>query len=210
MTFLIFFTSIFCSVNFFKHFNPDKPDIVAKKYKNKFRIPSTRLPYWDYGWNAAYFVTICTQHREHFFGEVTNRKMQLSKIGELVSKYWVEIPQHFSFVILDAFIFMPDHFHGIIIIDKPDDVDNTNIKTPNVETPNLETPNLGVSTHSQWKPGTLGVIINQFKRICTKNARMINPNFAWQSRFYDHIIRNKDSFYKIVNYIHSNPQKWPK
>ncbi len=56
--------------------------------------------------------------------------------------------------------------------------------------------------------GNLGVIINQYKRICTIHARKINPDFAWQSRFYDHIIRNDESFHKIAEYIRNNPMKW--
>jgi REP element-mobilizing transposase RayT len=78
----------------------------------------------------------------------------------------------------------------------------------------VETPKLGVSTENsgnkimKWKPGNLGVIINQYKRICTIYARKINPDFAWQSRFYEHIIRNEKSYNKISEYIHNNPLKW--
>ena len=75
-----------------------------------------------------------------------------------------------------------------------------------VGTPNLDVPtNTGIKN---WKPGTLGVIINQYKRIVTINARKINSEFAWQSRYYDHIIRNQKSFYNIRNYIKRNPEKW--
>ena len=95
-----------------------------KKYKNKYRIETTRLKNWNYGWNGAYFITICTQNRIHYFGEIENREMQLSKIGKMAEKYWYEIPKHFPFVKLDAFIVMPNHIHGIIIIDKPDDEHN--------------------------------------------------------------------------------------
>jgi len=94
--------------------------------------------------------------------------------------------------------------HGIIIIDKFNDRQNAVA---------VETPKLGASTatggkNEQWKPGTLGVIINQYKRICTINARKINPNFAWQSRFHDIIIRNDRAFKTISNYIIRNPAKW--
>jgi hypothetical protein len=67
---------------------------------------SARLQKWDYGSNAAYFITICTQNREHYFGEIENNKMQLSEIGKMANKYWFEIPEHFPFVKLDAFIVM--------------------------------------------------------------------------------------------------------
>jgi len=62
--------------------------------------------------------------------------------------------------------------------------------------------------NEQWKPGTLGVIINQYKRICTINARKTHPNFAWQPRFHDIIIRNDRAFKTISNYIINNPAKW--
>jgi len=182
-----------------------------KKYKNKYRIETTRLKNWDYGWNGAYFITICTQNRIHYFGEIENRDMQLSEIGKMAEKYWYEIPAHFPFVKLDAFVVMPNHIHGIIIIDKTDDTTNT------VNT--VETPKLGVSTNNtnktttgginpKWKPNTLGTIINQYKRICTIHARKINPDFAWQPRYYDHIIRNQKSFNKISEYIINNPINW--
>ena len=94
---------------------------MNEKYKNKYRIKSARLPNWDYGSNGMYFITICTQNRVHFFGKIINKKMQLNEIGEMAEKYWNEIPQHFPFVKLDAFVVMPNHIHGILIIDKMDD-----------------------------------------------------------------------------------------
>lgn len=168
---------------------------MPDKFRNKYRISSTRLQNWDYGRNAAYFVTICTQGREHYFGDIVDGKMQLSPIGKLAEKYWMEIPQHFPFVQLNAFVVMPNHVHGIIVIDRNDDINRDAVQTPK----------LGVST---WKSGTLGVIINQYKRAVTINARKINPHFAWQSRYHDHIIRNDKSFERICNYILLNPENW--
>ena len=88
-------------------------------FKNKYRIGSIRASWWDYGWNGAYFITICTHNRIHYFGEVENGKMNLSSLGEAAEKCWYEIPLHFPFVRLGSFVVMPDHVHGIIIIDKP-------------------------------------------------------------------------------------------
>jgi len=212
-----------------------------KKYKNRYRISSARLQSWDYGRNAAYFVTICTHNRIRFLGKIvktqnpsTPQQMELSEIGELVEKFWYEIPSHYPFVELDAFVVMPDHIHGIIIINKPNDTATTpnrggekspdlrDGKSPDlrgVETPKLgvsTTPKLGVSTpktgrggkNERWKPNTLGSIINQYKRICTINARKINPKWKWQSRFHDHIIRDNASFLRIRQYIIDNPLNW--
>ncbi len=160
---------------------------------------------WDYGSNASYFITICTGGREYYFGEIENKMVKLSEIGILANKFWLEIPDHFHYVKLDEYVIMPNHIHGIIIIDKPNVV---------------ETSNLGVSTtlgvptttnarrNEKWRPGILGVIINQFKRICTIESRKINPDFAWQSRFHDHVIRNEKSLDKIRRYIKNNPENW--
>lgn len=92
---------------------------MRELYNNKYRIPSNRLPGWDYGQNAPYFVTICTSNRIHYFGEISDNQMNLSLLGEIAHSYWQEIPLHFPFIILDDFIIMPNHVHGILIINKP-------------------------------------------------------------------------------------------
>ena len=106
---------------------------MAEKFLNKYRIPSARLQTWDYGSNAAYFVTICTKDRVHFFGEMVNREMQLSGIGAMAQTCWGEIPKHFPFVELGGFVVMPNHVHGIVIINKRDgDGDGGDVKTQNI------------------------------------------------------------------------------
>lgn len=87
---------------------------MSDKFQNQFRIESARAQWWNYGWNAAYFVTICTAHREHYFGEiisvetghypVSKNVMKLSEIGQLAEKFWLSIPEHFPFVKLDVFV----------------------------------------------------------------------------------------------------------
>jgi putative transposase len=232
------------------------------KFQSKYRIPSSRMQNWDYSWNAAYFVTICTDQRICFFGEIINGDMQLSEIGELANKFFAEIPEHFPNVHLNAYVVMPNHIHGIIIIDKPyygkgnESIDNHNTVQHNV----VKTPNLGVSTiitaetsvnqsaaiiandikiitanesvnestnvttnqsatpaithqtitrdEHKWKSGTLGVIINQYKRICTINARKTNPGFGWHPRFHDRVIQDNEAYIRIRNYIVDNPKNW--
>jgi REP element-mobilizing transposase RayT len=171
---------------------------MTDKFKNKYRIPSARWRKWDYGANGAYFVTICTAHRERFFGKIADGKMTLSEIGRTAHDYWTQIPEHFPFVVLDAFVIMPNHVHGIIVID--------------VQTPNAETPRLGVSALNtetkQWYPGTLGVIINQYKRACTMYARRNGIPFAWQTRFHDRVIRDNGEHHRIARYINANIENW--
>src|SRR5690554_6803788 len=109
------------------------------RYKNKYRIPSARAQWWDYGWNGAYFITICTQNREHFFGEIKEGKMTLSRLGVIADMLWHEIPNHSKYAELGDFVVMPNHIHGILILNKPDGVNinaqiNTDSDTVTVET----------------------------------------------------------------------------
>ncbi len=196
---------------------------MPDKFKGKYRIESTRLQNWDYGWNAYYFVTICTKNRECFFGDVVMGKDELpcvllSSIGEIAQRCWMEIPKHFPFVILGNHIVMPNHVHGIVVINKPNDEHNdervnNRDHERGVETQNfasLQTPMPIKSHKNQFGPQSqnLASIIRGFKIGVTKNARMINPGFAWQSRFHDHIIRDAISFQRISDYIINNPLNW--
>lgn len=65
-----------------------------EKFNNRYRIASTRMQNWDYAWNASYFVTICTQDRNHYFGEINNGLMQLSHVGVIADILWQEIKNH--------------------------------------------------------------------------------------------------------------------
>jgi len=106
----------------------------TEKYKGKYRIPSARLAAWDYGANAAYFVTICTAEHICYFGKITKNtavetqdiaspppsvSIQYTSLGLAALECWCEIPVHFPFVELGEFVVMPNHVHGVIIINKP-------------------------------------------------------------------------------------------
>jgi putative transposase len=191
------------------------------KFQNKYRIPSARLQNWDYGWNAPYFVTICTANREHYFGEIVNYEMGFSKIGENANTCWLEIPNHFSFVKLDVHVVMPNHVDGIIVIDKQDDGRNNgrnvgvNVETQNfasLQPPTNKPPTNKPPQQTKNKFGpqsqNLASIIRGYKIGVTKFARNNNIDFAWQPRFHDHIIRDDKSYEKIRNYIINNPKNW--
>ena len=179
-----------------------------EKYKGKYRIPSARLQTWDYGNNGMYFITICTQNRAHYFGEITDFEMKLSEIGIIAEKYWYEIPEHFPFVHLGEFVVMPNHVHGIIIIDNPVDGDiNANVETrliaslPPASPPNAETkiPG-GITGHKNpMIQENISRIMRWYKGRCSFEIRKINPDFEWQPRFHDHIIRNNESFEHITS-----------
>ncbi|MFT3746835.1 MAG: hypothetical protein QM768_00895 [Agriterribacter sp.] len=95
---------------------------MSDKFKDKYRISSARLHNWDYRWNASYFITICTQDRNNYFGAIENGKMILSKQGILADVLWQEIKNHAKNIDLDEFIVMPNHIHGIVILTGNDGV----------------------------------------------------------------------------------------
>lgn len=201
----------------------NKMNLMSDKFKNKYRIPSARLQNWDYGANATYFITICTKNREHFFGKIIpsvetqnfaplqppppNPIVELTPIGYSAYDCWNEIPEHFPFVTLDEFIVMPNHIHGIIIINKP--VETQNIAS---DEPNLETQNIASLPSQKNKFGpqsqNLASVIRGLKIGVTKFAKNNDIDFAWQPRFHDHIIRDELSYHHIRNYIINNPENW--
>jgi REP element-mobilizing transposase RayT len=206
-----------------------------KGYK-KYRSETVRLKSWDYGWNGVYFITICTHKRKCYFGEVIefktegctknvetqnlaslrsnsdkeidfkkNAEMKLSEIGKIAETCWENIPLHFPFVKLGEYVIMPNHVHGIIIIDKVDDGRNA-VETQNLASLQPETQ----KPLNEFGPQSrnLASIVCGFKIGVTKNARIIHPDFKWQPRYYDHIVRNKKLFNRISEYIRINPVKW--
>nr|WP_314838652.1 transposase [uncultured Flavobacterium sp.] len=305
-----------------------------KKFQNKYRIPSARLQNWDYGENGAYFITICIDKMECLFGDVVSNadvsnanvetrliaslqdtidekcEMQLNELGKIAHDIWEEIPNKFPFVELGNFVIMPNHMHGILIINKfvntrliafeNENVENANgnahvetrliaSKNENVENANgnahvetrliafenenmenanrnervetrliafknenmenanrnervetrliafknenMENANrnervetrLIASVHDddEKKGGFSGNnnpmfhenisrIIRWYKGRCSFEMRKIHADFNWQSRFYDHVIRDSRAFDTIQNYIEENPSKWKK
>ncbi|WP_431243739.1 transposase [Flavobacterium sp. P21] len=192
---------------------------MSQKFRNKYRISSARLQNWDYGANGSYFITICTQNREHFFGEIVETRLIASKLGMLAEKYWLEIPEHFPYVELGNFVIMPNHVHGILIIDE-----NASVFEP-VETrliaslqliaslpmPMPETTNKTGGFAKDKNPmfqDNISRIIRWYKGRCSFEMRKLHADFGWQSRFHDHIIRNEKSFETIQNYIENNPMNW--
>lgn len=176
------------------------------KYQNKYRIASARAQWWDYGWNGAYFITICTKNRQHFFGEIEDGISKLSPVGHFANSCWDEIPKHFPFVKLGEFVVMPNHIHGIVVIDKQDER-HINVGTQNFAS--LQTT-IQPKPKNQFGPQSknLASIIRGFKIGVTKKGRLIHNDFAWQSRFHDHIIRNDAEYQHISDYIINNPTNW--
>lgn len=173
-------------------------------YKNKYRIEPARLKDWNYGSAGAYFVTICTQDRKHFFGHIENDRMTLNEIGSIVETEWLKTPaiRPDMNLTLDEFVVMPNHFHGIIFIG-----DNEYNRHPGRDAMHcVSTDHVGNKFGPQSK--NLASIAGGFKSSITKQARKINPAFGWQARYHDHIIRDYASFLRIQHYIINNVKNW--
>lgn len=169
------------------------------KFQNKYRIPSARATWHDYD-GGTYFVTICTHGREHYFGEIVTDengkpKMELSEIGKIADECWCAIPQHFPHVQVPLWVIMPNHIHGILIIDSPEE-------TQNFASLQSQSNKFGPQSKN------LASVIRGFKIGVTKYARENNIPFAWQTRFYDRIVRNTDELNGISQYIENNVAKW--
>jgi putative transposase len=163
---------------------------------------SPRLKDYDYSQEGAYFITICTHHRRHLFGSITGEQMNLSPLGKLAEWHWYDLPNHFAHLTLDEFIVMPNHIHGVLFIaENPIKGDTQSDSIDAVPTGEKIT-----------KRSSLGVVVGTYKAAVTRNARqkLQFMKTIWQSRYYDHIIRNENSLNDIRNYIIHNPASWEK
>ena len=167
---------------------------------------SIRLRGYDYSTAGYYFVTFCVQGRECLFGEIVDSEVVLNNAGLMIENVWQKLPQRFPNVVLDSSVVMPNHFHGIIIIQPPvgaplaapDDRQNGNT-------------NQGAASSAPTDNKTLGDVIRSFKSISAIGANKIigrSGQPLWQRNYYERIIRNENELHQIQQYIHDNPMQW--
>jgi putative transposase len=157
---------------------------------------SLRIRGYDYSQGGVYFVTICTRDREYLFGEVVDGEMQLNNVGQMARGVWEELPERFSSVRLDAFIVMPNHVHGIIVV-------GAQFIAPQVVP--LDRFRKGAINRAP----TLGEIVRTYKTVSTREIRrIVNPGFAWQRNYYEHVVREEESLNRIRQYVADNPARW--
>ncbi len=176
-----------------------------------FARRSIRLKGYDYSLAGAYFVTVCTQNRLCLFGNVNNEQMTLNQAGQMVYEQWSELPKRFPESAIDEFTMMPNHLHGILIIN-----DNETIQS--VGAPLVGAQNKVDKTN---KAGTrpapmLGEIVGAFKSITTneyirgvkQHDWLSFPGKLWQRNYFERVIRDEDELNRIREYIIYNPVKW--
>jgi REP element-mobilizing transposase RayT len=163
---------------------------------------SIRLPGYDYSQIGAYFVTMVTRNRACLFGEIVDGEVRFSHFGLIADECWRLIPEHFPHVELGAFMVMPNHVHGIIILHDRDRRDMP-WRVPTWRVPTIEKFGKPVS-------GSLATIIRQYKSSVTRiiGQRYGGISNIWQHNYYEHIIRTGDEHDRIHQYIESNPANW--
>ena len=147
-----------------------------------------RLKSWDYSQNGYYHVTICTKGKRNLFCRIRQTGLQAqvipTAIGKLILEHWEKLDKIYPNVKTDYFCLMPNHVHGIIVIEEP----------------------------QQQTAVSLSQIMRGFKSVTTRAYNQIVPeterNKLWQPSYYDEIIRDDAMLYNVRNYIMGNPSKW--
>ena len=163
---------------------------------------SLRLRHYDYAQAGAYFVTVCTHERRCLFGDIVDGAMRLNDVGRVVETCWATIPDHFPHAGLDAYVVMPNHVHGVIVMVPP----------------NVGVSPTGWATHASplhHRSGppkrSVGAIVGSYKSVVSKriNALRGRPGApVWQRNYYEHVIRNEADLHRIRQYIADNPARW--
>lgn len=159
-------------------------------FKHKRR--SIRLKEYNYASEGCYFITLCCKDRLPIFGSIKNNEMQLNEYGLIAQNEWLNTLQKRQHILLDEFIVMPNHIHGIIVVtnrltDKERGVCDTPLHSPS---------------------NTIGAIIRGYKSAVTSQLKEKIGSEIWQRNYYEHIIRNETAFNQIRQYIMNNPFTW--
>jgi len=165
-----------------------------------------RLRDYDYSQIGYYFITICTKNREEWFGKIESGIMRLNEFGEIARDFWFEIPSHFKEIKTDEFSVMPNHLHGILIIEEK------TLGNGMVGNAYMRSHQRNAYMHSlQGRTKMLlPRVAQQYKAVVTRkiNSLQNDFHFRWQKSFYDHIIRSEESLDNIREYIQNNPLRW--
>ena len=172
------------------------------RFQNKYRIESARAKWGNYN-EGLFYVTICTEARYHFFGEIVDDSMIKNELGIKVEELIIEISLHQPYAHIIEYTVMPNHLHLIV------QISNTN-KTIN-STISIETKNDSKSVNMQTiaqRASLLSIAMGGLKSALTRYANDNKIRFGWQARFHDHIIRNDEELNRITDYIRRNVETW--
>jgi REP element-mobilizing transposase RayT len=172
---------------------------------------SIRLKEYDYASPGAYFVTVVTYQRTHFFGEVIDAEMQLNQYGVIAKNEWFEssILRPYVELFPEEFIVMPNHNHGIIWINEIETHHNS--RGAASLRPYMNSNNPSDLHRFNVAPKSLGAIVRAYKSSVTYRINKLrnSPGLpVWQRNYYEHIIRDQNELQSTTEYILTNPDHW--
>lgn len=191
---------------------------------------SIRLKGYDYSQAGLYFITICVQNRACLFGEIANKKMILNDAGKMIENEWLKLPERFNNIELHEFVVMPNHFHAILeivratlVVAQNDDTAQNGDNAQNDDNAQNGDNNQNGGAMKKGQPQgiaptgkTVGDMVGAFQSIVTVEYIRGVKNLGWQPfngklwqrNYWEHIIRNEQSYQTISDYIANNPAKW--
>ena len=175
---------------------------IAKDANGQRQRRSIRLQGYDYSQSGVYYVTVCTRERQCLFGAVMDGQMQLNAAGQILQSVWESLPQFYEGVESDAFVVMPNHVHGIIII---------RAAVGAIHESPLRSASSTPSRILDRRRMLLSKIIGRFKMVSAKqiNVQRDTPGVpVWQRNYYEHVIRDEETLRRIRQYIADNPAQW--
>ena len=175
---------------------PRKSAQSGKPSTSRPKRKATRIPGFDYSEGGIYFVTICTHQKRHILGSVTGENVRLNELGRIAEDAWLDLEIHYPSILLDEFIIMPNHSHGIVILHPERWWTSCTLTDDSIE--------------EQEYP-SLSEIVRAFKSYSAKRINQLRGTTGepvWQRSFYDHVVRNEKSLEEIRRYIRKNPVRW--
>ncbi len=178
---------------------------------------SIRLKDYDYAQAGSYFITICTRHRQHFFGEISENEMIYNDAGNMINEWWEKIPGKFPDIQLGPYITMPNHFHAVVINTGSVRADpRVCPNTPAYKTKSGEQTDRMGEGEGEHVGSPLHAVVQWFKTMTTNAYIRGVKSYNWQQfdgklwhrNYYEHIVRNEAAYQRIANYIIYNPANW--
>ena len=165
---------------------------------------SPRAPFIDYD-SGNFFITICTEGKKHYFGEIVNGVMKFNNIGKFVDEQLKNAELYSNNIRVPIYVIMPNHIHAIVRICKPD---MTQIGSDENNTQRCPIPSFRANSTGQRHVPELSRYVSSLKGVVSKYAKAQCLEFAWQTRYHDHLIRGVKDGNLISEYISNNVARW--
>jgi putative transposase len=174
---------------------------------DRHRRRSIRLRGYDYSQGGVYVVTIVTANREYLFGEIVDAEMQYSDYGMIAAREWEKSGVIRAEIDLDAWIIMPNHVHGIVVLTEREESVRDREQVYDAEP--------FASELAQRRRGTMNRSLSSFvqgyKAAVTtgiNTLRQVRGVPVWQRNYYERIVRDEDEYNRFREYIINNPLRW--